>query len=1067
MYAEGLEFICSRWTEENRPCQTALMLVLRGAIRYTMKQTKLFKPVAGLIFHKVHNVAVLALPLTSHGAREVLRDMQHHAQTYLSRNPVRAEGREWQIQVDFQLRHAADLSTLSAREGGSRHFPIVKTPRPSAPGNYPAKNDLWTSTLSSALCSHDKCAELLDRLCARDGGAKRSRTCAASPPSAFDRFVDSSSKHNCAPDQWTQQTAVPPPCLTASPWRSQCGNGKMGERRRKACSRHAVTPRCRSNHVNAFCMAAKALQRSASPQMVVDSIQTFVSQQTALGVPGTCLARALQAVKQVPTMFWLGTDAPQLFLKGALLDLAILSTVYGIGITVMDEKGQYPLQILQQPDCDWMLLSVDADYAFDAVSTMHSCGTVSREFDSDSEDDPEWDGKTLGKMADLLSKQATVGGSTQDPAGSPPTEQRSAATISSTEPLGSSPSPVSLEDTWQSRLPLQATETRAMRHKRKRAAFELREGAGKQGSASKLATTSHTDATVISDDELPLTHLAQRALDEDDAQEVQAAPLSPASQPRVAFVGKFENGRVPHRQILWPQMDWRYAQAELNRSVKIKMSLWCMCLEGKPLDPAAIVPRGTTPFDTVEGSLRRLKQPLDYNMLREAGSLIAPTRPTHIGRTHIPIELTNLSPRIRLVDELYDSSEASIDGHSLKVMTTSKQSRDSQEGASSCTLHSQDTEQDEDSSATSTTTFSLNAGGARTRRVQQEAITKTAIERLIKDLGSTSYGLLIEHKCAARVLRTDHRAATAVFQAHSPSQRYAAFAAALHRAGLTDLAKGMTAAADIVASKPGTETEQLTEPPVPEHMVGPDARSDPYQIPAARKRGRPKREMENGSAHTEVEQEQTGSVQGEVQKPDLQDLITKLSQLERWAHGVDRTLSECKPSTSSHTLTPADGTDTPGADSDIPPTVDYTPSDANGQVARRVAQLETAIQQQHSSTPTYDMMTRISRAEAAIKLVASRLGNVLDSTSASQANSDLGNRVDQLEAGAALAAVQLSRLHIQHIGATVSPADGPEQEADLHLDWRIHLIERTIHDHVDDLQDVHRRWSEEWKIAQA
>eukprot|EP00971_Amphidinium_carterae_P295710 5872815-Amphidinium_carterae.3 len=404
----------------------------------------------------------------------------------------------------------------------------------------------------------------------------------------------------------------------------------------------------------------------------------------------------------------------------------------------------------------------------------------------------------------------------------------------------------------------------------------------------------------------------------------------------------------------------------------------------------------------------------------------------------------------------------------MKVMTTSQESHDNSEG--SCTLHSQDTAKEADSSTTTESTFSLSQGGARTRRVQQEAITTTAIERLTADLGSTSYGLLIEHKCAARILRTDHRAATAIFQAHSASQRYDAFAAALHRAGLTDLAKGMTRAAEMVTTKPGTvdNTSTGSEQSVPAHMAGPDASSDPYMVPAGRKRGRPKREMESATAAPAAPLTDTEkTAQHDSLSLKLQELTMKMSQLERWAHGVDKTLSECKPTGGAPSLTPTDSqVATEPADSDIPPTVEYAPGDETGQVAHRVAQLERSIQQQNHGTPSYEVMTRIARAEAAIKLVATKVGS-LEGTAGQSAGANLSNRVDQLETNAGLAAAQLSRLHIDHIGTRVTPAEGPEQDAELHLDWRLHMIERTIHEHVNAAQELNERWSNEWKIAQA
>eukprot|EP00971_Amphidinium_carterae_P067104 1328322-Amphidinium_carterae.1 len=172
--------------------------------------------------------------------------------------------------------------------------------------------------------------------------------------------------------------------------------------------------------------------------------------------------------------------------------------------------------------------------------------------------------------------------------------------------------------------------------------------------------------------------------------------------------------------------------------------------------------------------------------MREAGGLCAPSFPTHTGRDEAPfLEVyPQLAEVTRLVDEAYDSSLSS-DGEVPVVMeddiidigsslsSTSSLYVLSEDDPSSGAEH-----WSVDDSSASSSSLRLVAGGGKFRRVQHEAIATAATERMIGDLGLPQ-GLMVEHKCATRVIRSDAHAAKAICQAQTIKQRYLAFSAAL------------------------------------------------------------------------------------------------------------------------------------------------------------------------------------------------------------------------------------------------------------------------------------------------
>eukprot|EP00971_Amphidinium_carterae_P029894 588002-Amphidinium_carterae.2 len=100
----------------------------------------------------------------------------------------------------------------------------------------------------------------------------------------------------------------------------------------------------------------------------------------------------------------------------------------------------------------------------------------------------------------------------------------------------------------------------------------------------------------------------------------------------------FEGGRTPYQQALWPGMSWDPAQPELNRAVKRKPFLWCICIAGGPVDPSSRVPLASSPYDVIDATVRRLREPLNYEEMRREGRLAVPLHPTHTGVDGHPIE---------------------------------------------------------------------------------------------------------------------------------------------------------------------------------------------------------------------------------------------------------------------------------------------------------------------------------------------------------------------------------------------------------------------------------------------
>eukprot|EP00971_Amphidinium_carterae_P337165 6473871-Amphidinium_carterae.1 len=272
----------------------------------------------------------------------------------------------------------------------------------------------------------------------------------------------------------------------------------------------------------------------------------------------------------------------------------------------MDTKGTYPLETLQHPASDWILLEVHCTHlSYRAVSAMHSCGTKTADPD-ELDDDPNpvelvCCSRIQTIIADLLSNQKTVPADKSPDVDLGASSHDSSLTISPTAPANVMTIPASK--------PMCTAQAKL---------GSIRQGAGKRSRARSSIEPCDPASNSDPDDLLPLTTLLGEPAAEPDSHTANDED-DPASKPMVTFAGKFANGRTPYQQVLWPEMTWKQAHSELNRAVRRKMTMWCMCIDNVPVDPNARVPLATTPFDSVNGSLRSLNTPLDYEQLRRDG----------------------------------------------------------------------------------------------------------------------------------------------------------------------------------------------------------------------------------------------------------------------------------------------------------------------------------------------------------------------------------------------------------------------------------------------------------------
>eukprot|EP00971_Amphidinium_carterae_P074112 1464789-Amphidinium_carterae.1 len=590
------------------------------------------------------------------------------------------------------------------------------------------------------------------------------------------------------------------------------------------------------------------------------------------------------------------------------------------------------------------------------------------------------------------------------------------------------------------------------------------EGAGRGKKAGAPSSSSslpvqHTNLEADDpEDLLPLSCLVQAS---SPLQAAQTADLEVSedddcsTRSVVVFEGKFQNGRTLYSQVLWPEMTWHEAQLELNRDVRRKLSLWCMCVGDIPVDPSSRVPQAKSPFDRIIGSLKRLTDPLDYTTLRGMGGLCTPPHPTVTGREGTPFAevYPGEANACRLVDEAYDTSSSSpgevpaVENEGVQCISNTSSSSSS---SSIYVLSERSDPSSEhcliDDSPTSSSSLIMIVGAGKLHRVQHESIVAAAIERLTGDFKLTAQGLLVEHKCIAHIMRADTHAAKAVFQAQTVKQRYVAFSAALARAGLSDFAKGIASAAS-----------QMNTDEVSAQATQPEATSDPYIEVPAKKRGRPKRDE---AAVPGPSTKAAGPDPVEDSDRDfleMKALHIKVSQLEKWAHGVDRTLAS---STSRSSVDDSDER-VEDLDRDIPPTIDYEATQEQAIVPKRIAAYERlAAAQADPPNPSW-IQTRLLKLEDTLKDLTALF--VDDPAIMFR---ELNNNVDKLNEFATAASEQLQRTRIFNIGDPLPQHLSRDQQPEKHLGWRLHMIEKSLSEHVDAAQVEHNKYRDDIKDLQ-
>eukprot|EP00971_Amphidinium_carterae_P265065 5258022-Amphidinium_carterae.3 len=360
-------------------------------------------------------------------------------------------------------------------------------------------------------------------------------------------------------------------------------------------------------------------------------------------------------------------------------------------------------------------------------------------------------------------------------------------------------------------------------------------GAPKQPLVVDYESTPEDDP----DDEIPLLQLIQPNIPVDISEDDDEAAADTPPPSHITFRGMFRNGRTPYSQPLWPNTSWLDMQGELNRSVRRKRSAWWMFVDGKAVDPDAIVPAATSPHDVVKGELVALPTPLDFPQLRRQGQLCVPLGPTHTGLLSLPVE--NLHQHGAPSNGDAQAASRSLVAHIYDTSSEDERLSSSASGTSSGSSNAESHEDLSDpdcdytptcSSDSTSGTLELRQGAGRGHRLDHVSVSEAAAQKLIGDLSLTRHGLMIEHQCVKRILDTDSKATRAVLQAGSPAQRAAAFSAALSRAGLNALATGMKQAEAHFKAQEGSPAQDSSTGADELHAsTSGSVSTDPYTAP--------------------------------------------------------------------------------------------------------------------------------------------------------------------------------------------------------------------------------------------
>eukprot|EP00971_Amphidinium_carterae_P117583 2329484-Amphidinium_carterae.2 len=378
-------------------------------------------------------------------------------------------------------------------------------------------------------------------------------------------------------------------------------------------------------HIHALATALHALDYTAlSVQELVLRLEKAIRDKAA--VPNL-LFRLLQVVDQNLGSWQQLPPIRRDFIRGDLLDLAILVDLYEVGINVIDEHAVNRLFI---PGRTMVCLRLDSQalvFSALAVATDANRLLAGRDLDPFRPRDTTpivWCSATHSQVAELLYDNPPSTNRDDVVASSPTASMSSShgSMISSTVLWGS---PGATQDSTMSS---QCLASSLLLHigagGKRRPPVHLSSSSSPERPIS-VHSSQHTVGE-LSEDTRPLTALL--AEQQDSVRATSPAPSLEHSddEPKglansILFSGKFTNGRTQYSQVLWPGYTWKTAHQELNRAVRRRLNLWCMALNGVPVDPEAPLPIATSPHECIKGELLKLSAPLDYDDLRARGLL--------------------------------------------------------------------------------------------------------------------------------------------------------------------------------------------------------------------------------------------------------------------------------------------------------------------------------------------------------------------------------------------------------------------------------------------------------------
>eukprot|EP00971_Amphidinium_carterae_P031998 630315-Amphidinium_carterae.1 len=106
----SISYILNFWTDKGRLAQDALLATLHSALVFASTRTQFTVPSAALLLYQAFHLVILARASTQHSLLEQQQEMQTLMNTYLERNPVRAEGREWPLTLSFVIRSGGQMA---------------------------------------------------------------------------------------------------------------------------------------------------------------------------------------------------------------------------------------------------------------------------------------------------------------------------------------------------------------------------------------------------------------------------------------------------------------------------------------------------------------------------------------------------------------------------------------------------------------------------------------------------------------------------------------------------------------------------------------------------------------------------------------------------------------------------------------------------------------------------------------------------------------------------------------------------------------------------------------------